>query len=288
MFKGSMVALITPMDTQGALDETSLRTLIEWQIGQGTQAIVVAGTTGESALLTLQEKKQLLKLALEQAAGRVPIIVGTGACGTADTIVLTQMAMESGADAALIMTPPYVKPTQEGLYEHYKRIASNVAMPIILYNVPKRTQCDMLADTVERLADIPNIVGIKEASKVERTTELISRCGNRIDIYSGEDQQATEVMLAGAKGVISVTANVAPKCMQKMCQAALAGDKLLATRLQDQLTPLHTQLFVESSPIPVKWALSASGRIQPGIRLPLTTLSVACQEGVRQAMEGME
>ena len=283
-----MVALVTPMDIGGAIDEASLRTLVEWQIGQGTQALVIAGTTGESALLSVAEKRLLTQVVLDQSAGRVPVIVGTGAIATADSIALTQMAMKNGADACLIMTPPYVKPTQEGLYQHYHSIATEAAIPIILYNVPKRTGCDISAATVTRLASIPNIVGIKEASTIERVLELIASCGDRLDIYSGEDSQSTQAMLAGAKGVISVTSNVAPQYMRSMCDAAIAGDSCLANSLQEALMPLHKALFVESNPIPVKWALTQKGRIQAGIRMPLTPLSASHWQSIQDAMHGID
>jgi len=287
MFKGSMVALVTPMDGQGAIDKTNLCTLVEWQMGQGTQALVIAGSTGESALLHRDEKRQLTEWVIEQAAARVPVIVGSSAISTKETIELTQHAMECGADACLIMTPPYVKPTQEGLYQHYKSIADKVPVPIILYNVPGRTSCDMLADTVERLSHIPNIIGIKESSTVERAVELIDRCGSRLDIYSGEDPQGAAVMLAGGKGLISVAANVVPKHVRELCDAALAGDKPLATRLQQGLATLNAQLFIESNPIPVKWLLAKIGKIQNGIRLPLTPLSAAFEEAVQDAVDDL-
>ena len=288
MFKGSMVALVTPMDEQGSIDKRRLCPLVEWHIEQGTQALVIAGSTGESALLTVEEKKQLTKWVVEHTAGRIPVIVGTSAIATKDTVALTKIAMELGADACLIMTPPYVKPTQEGLYQHYKTIADSVAIPIILYNVPGRTSCDMSIDTVDRLANIPNIVGIKESSTVERALALVNRCATRLDVYSGEDPQAAEVILGGGKGLISVAANVVPKRIRDLCDAALAGDTLLATQLQKMLALLNKQLFIESNPIPVKWILAKMGKIQEGIRLPLTPLAKACEEAVQEAMQGME
>lgn len=286
MFHGSMVALVTPMRASGALDETSLRGLVEFHIQNGTDAIVAVGTTGESATLDEAEHCGVIRTVVEQARGRVPVIAGTGANSTHEAITLTRCAMEAGADACLLVTPYYNKPTQEGLYLHHKAVAEAVAIPQILYNVPGRTACDMLPDTVQRLSRIPNIIGIKEASgSLERVREILHRCGDIIDVYAGDDGAALDVILMGGKGVISVTANVAPRLMHDMCAAALRGDQTTARAINDKLMPLHKELFIESNPIPVKWAVHRMGLIPPGIRLPLTSLSEGCHAAVQRAME---
>ncbi len=285
MFQGSMVALVTPMREDGALDDASLEALVEFHISAGTDAIVAVGTTGESATLDEEEHCGLLRRVVELVRGRVPVIAGTGANSTQEAIDLTRCGKKAGADACLLVTPYYNKPTQEGLYLHFKRVAEAVPVPQILYNVPSRTVCDLLPETVERLASIPNIVGIKEATgNLERAREILERCGDRIELYSGDDASAMELILLGAKGDISVTANVAPRAMHAMCAAALAGDRARAEELDAPLRGLHKQLFIESSPIPVKWALHEMGLIPPGIRLPLTPLSEGCREKVRAAM----
>jgi 4-hydroxy-tetrahydrodipicolinate synthase len=286
MFHGSMVALVTPMRADGALDFESLGRLIELHIDNGTDALVVVGTTGESATLDEREHCEVIRQAVRLARGRLPVIAGTGANATTEAITLTRCAMQGGADACLLVTPYYNKPTQEGLYLHFKAIAEAVPIPQILYNVPGRTACDMLPETVARLADIPNIVGIKEATgKLERGREILERCGDRLDLYSGDDATAMELILLGAKGDISVTANVAPRTMHEMCAAALAGDRDKAAALNHTVEALHKDLFVESNPIPVKWAVHQMGLIPPGIRLPLTPLSPQYHERVRQAMK---
>ncbi|MDX1253208.1 MAG: 4-hydroxy-tetrahydrodipicolinate synthase [Gammaproteobacteria bacterium] len=285
MFHGSMVALVTPMHEDGALDHESLARLIEFHVGNGTDAIVAVGTTGESATLDMEEHCGVLREVVELARNRIPVIAGTGANSTREAIELTRGAMEAGADAALLVTPYYNKPTQEGLYLHYKAIAEAVPMPQILYNVPGRTACDMLPETVERLSAISNIVGIKEATgNLERGREILERCGDRLDLYSGDDATAVDLILMGAKGDISVTANVAPRAMHEMCAAALRGDRERAHAINQRLMPLHQTLFVESNPIPVKWALHEMGLIPSGIRLPLTPLSPRHHAAVRQAM----
>jgi len=285
MFQGSMVALVTPMREDGALDDESLERLLEFHIAEGTDAIVAVGTTGESATLDEEEHCGLLRRVVELVRGRIPVIAGTGANSTQEAIDLTRCGKQAGADACLLVTPYYNKPTQEGLYQHFKAVAEAVAVPQILYNVPSRTACDLLPATVERLAAIPNIVGIKEATgNLERGKEILERCGDHIELYSGDDATAMELILAGAKGDISVTANVAPRAMHAMCAAALAGDRARAEELDRPLRGLHKQLFIESSPIPVKWALYEMGLIPPGIRLPLTPLSEACRAKVREAM----
>lgn len=285
MFHGSMVALVTPMHADGSLDHDSLASLIEFHIENGTDAIVAVGTTGESATLDMKEHVDLLREVVERVRGRVPVIAGTGANCTREAIELTRCAMEAGSDACLLVTPYYNKPTQEGLYLHHKAIANAVPIPQILYNVPGRTACDMLPETVERLSAISNIVGIKEATgNLERGREILERCGDRLDLYSGDDATATELMLMGAKGDISVTANVAPRAMHDMCAAALRGDREQAHAINNRLMALHRDLFVESNPIPVKWALHEMGLIPPGIRLPLTVLSERHHNTVRAAL----
>ena len=285
MFRGSMVAIVTPMRAGGALDFEALARLVEFHIDNGTDAIIAVGTTGESATLDYEEHIAVVRKVVGQVKGRIPVIAGTGANSTREALHLTQHAMEAGADGCLLVTPYYNKPTQEGLYQHYKLIADSVAIPQILYNVPGRTACDMKPETVERLADIPNIVGIKEASgSIERIRELVRRLGDRMDVYSGEDGIAAEAILNGAKGTISVTANVAPRAMHEMCAAALAGDRSLTEAIDSRLAELHKALFLESNPIPVKWAVGQLDLIPPGIRLPLTPLSDALHPAVLAAM----
>lgn len=286
MFHGSMVALVTPMHDDGSLDLGGLERLIEFQIENGTDAIVAVGTTGESATLDYDEHCLVMRKAVELARGRIPIIGGTGSNSTAEAIALTRSAADSGCDAVLLVTPYYNKPTQEGLYRHYKAIADACPIPQILYNVPGRTACDLLPETVERLAEIPNIVGIKEAhGTVQRAREIVERCGDRLDVVSGDDMNARETILAGGKGVISVTANVAPKLVREMCAAALRDDREEADRLDARLAALHQALFCESNPIPVKWAVQQLGLIEGGIRLPMTPLQEQYHETVRQAMK---
>ncbi len=285
MFRGSMVAIVTPMAADGTLDFAALTRLVEFHIENGTDAIIAVGTTGESATLDWEEHIAVVRHVVETVRSRVPVIAGTGANSTSEALFLTQKAMEVGADACLLVTPYYNKPTQEGLYRHYKQIADRVAIPQILYNVPGHTACDLKPETVERLADIPNIVGIKEASgSIERIQELVQRLGERMDVYSGDDALAAAAMLNGARGVISVTANVAPQLMHEMCVAALAGDRAQAETLDARLAGLHRALFLESNPIPVKWAVAQLGLIPAGIRLPLTPLSEALYPDVRAAM----
>ncbi len=286
MFHGSMVALVTPMHEDGSVDENSLRGLIEYHIENGTDALVIAGTTGESATLSEEEHCKLIATAVEMAAGRIPVIAGTGANNTREAIDLTRCAMRAGADACLLVTPYYNKPTQEGLYLHFKAVAEAVAIPQILYNVPGRTAVDMSNDTVARLATIPNIVGIKDATgDMVRGRELIERCGDQLDVFSGDDATTLELMRLGGKGGISVTANVAPRAMHEMCAAALAGDFAAAEASNDKLMPIHQKMFVEANPIPVKWALYEMGLIPAGIRLPLTPLSAQYHDTVRQALQ---
>ena len=285
MFHGSMVALVTPMNEDNSLDWGSLRQLVDFHVENATDAIVAVGTTGESPTLDMEEHCEVIRVVVEQAAGRIPVIAGTGANSTAEAIELTRCAEKAGANACLLVTPYYNKPTQEGLYRHHKAIAEAVPIPQILYNVPGRTACDLLPETVERLSSVPNIVGIKEATgDLDRARDILKRCGDRIDLYSGDDATAMECILLGGKGDISVTANVAPKQMHDMCEAARAGDRARAAAINDKLMPLHKKLFVEANPIPVKWALTMMGLIKGGIRLPLTPLSAGQHEVVREAM----
>lgn len=285
MFQGSMVAIVTPMAEDGRVDFDSLAALVDWHIAEGTDAIVAVGTTGESATLEVPEHLQVIEHCIRVAAGRVPVIAGTGSNNTAHAIEMTRRAQMLGAAAALLVTPYYNKPTQEGLYLHFRAIADAVSLPIILYNVPSRTITDILPETVARLSAVKNIIGIKEATgKPERAAAIRDLCGDSFLLISGDDATAMEFMLAGGCGVISVTANVAPRLMHEMCAAACAGDRQRAEQLNRRLAPLHRDLFVETSPIPVKWALAQMGRIPAGIRLPLTPLSPACFAAVRAAM----
>jgi len=285
MIAGSMVALVTPMDSQGAVDWDSLGKLVDCHLQQGTNAIVAVGTTGESATLDVPEHIEVVRRVVQQVAGRMPVIAGTGGNSTRESVELTQAAKDVGADACLLVTPYYNKPTQEGLYLHFRHIAEAVAIPQILYNVPGRTVCDMLPETVERLARIDNIIGIKEATgDLQRAREVLDRVPADFLVYSGDDATAVELMLMGGKGNISVTANVAPRAMADLCSAAMAGQAEAARAINDRLMPLHKALFIESNPIPVKWALHEMGLIPDGIRLPLTWLSPRCHEPLRQAL----
>jgi 4-hydroxy-tetrahydrodipicolinate synthase len=285
MFQGSMVALVTPMREDGSIDLPALRKLIDFHIDNGTSAIIAVGTTGESATVNVDEHCQIIRESVKHIRGRVPVIAGTGANSTAEAIELTRYAHEARADACLLVTPYYNKPPQEGLYRHYKAIAEAVPIPQILYNVPGRTACDMLPETVIRLASIPNIIGIKEATgQIDRVKQITEACGDRMEVYSGDDATALDLILAGGKGVISVTANVAPKQMSELCAAALARDEATARAINERLMDLHKKLFVEANPIPVKWALKEMGMIEGGIRLPLTPLAEQYYAVVRQAL----
>lgn len=286
MITGSIVALVTPMDAQGQVEWDRLADLVEWHIEQGSDALVAMGTTGESATLDVKEHCQVIKRVVEVAAKRIPIIAGTGANSTSEAIELTQAAKEAGVDACLLVTPYYNKPTQEGLYLHHKAIAEAVDIDQILYNVPGRTACDMLPETVGRLADISNIVAIKEATgDMERAKQVIELAGDRLTVYSGDDETFLGLMALGGKGNISVTANIAPKAMAEVCAAALAGEFDKAEELNQPLLALHQKLFVEANPIPVKWALQQMGKIGSGIRLPLTPLSQPFHAQLTQAMQ---
>lgn len=285
MFSGSMVALVTPMRKDGSLDSDCLNKLIEFHISNGTASIVAVGTTGESATLTVEEHCAVIRQVVTQVNGRIPVIAGTGANSTREAIELTQYAKDLGVDAVLLVTPYYNKPTQEGLYLHYKAIAEAVDIPQILYNVPGRTACDLLPETVARLASVKNIIGIKEASgDLSRVTQIKALCGDNMELYTGEDANIVDFIMAGGQGVISVTANVAPALMSAVCAAALAGDQQGANKLNSQLSLLHKTLFLESNPIPVKWALAEMGLIPTGIRLPMTLLSVKHHQPVREAL----
>lgn len=286
MIKGSIVAIVTPMYPDGAVDFDSLAALVDWHVAEGTDAIVAVGTTGESATLDMNEHIEVVRRVVKQAKKRVPVIAGTGANSTTEAIELTQLAKDAGADAVLLVTPYYNKPPQEGLYRHFKAIAEAVEIPQILYNVPGRTGCDLLPATVARLATVKNIVGLKEAKgELPRIQELLDlKLPEEFAIYSGDDATARETILMGAHGNISVTANVAPRVMHDMCEAALKGDKAKAQKLDARIAGLHKTLFVEPNPIPVKWALNQMGKIPAGIRLPLVPLAPSCQDVVRNAL----
>lgn len=282
---GSIVALVTPMLDDRSIDWSSLDGLVNWHIEMGTNAIVPVGTTGESATVDVDEHCQIIKRVVDVVAGRVPVIAGTGGNATMEALELTRAAKDAGADACLLVTPYYNKPTQEGLYQHYKLIAESVDIPQILYNVPSRTACDMLPETVARLSALDNIVGIKEATgDIHRARDIVELCGKSIVIYSGDDATAIDLILNGAVGSISVTANVAPKLNSEACRLALAGQAEAARAVNARLEALHKNLFIESNPIPVKWALQEMGKIDGGIRLPLTELSEKLHGAVREAL----
>ena len=286
MLKGSLVAIVSPMHEDGTLDLDAFRRLVDWHIAEGTDGIVVVGTTGEAPTVDFDEHTLLIRSAVEHAAGRVPIIAGTGANSTREAIELQAYAKRCGADMALSVVPYYNKPTQEGLYRHFRAIAEAVDLPMIVYNVPGRTVCDMQNDTALRLAQVPNIVGIKDATgNIERGSDLVRRAPKGFAIYSGDDATALALMLLGGDGVISVTANAAPRLMAEMCDAALAGDVVRARNANQRLLGLHRHLFVEANPIPVKWVLQQMGRIPGGIRLPLTPLSSSFHDLLRGAMD---
>lgn len=286
MITGSIVALVTPMKINGEVDWANLSKLVDFHLDQGTDAIVAVGTTGESATLDVSEHMAVIKAVVDQVNGRIPVIAGTGANCTKEAIEWTSEAKRLKVDACLLVVPYYNKPPQEGLYQHFKAIAEAVAIPQILYNVPGRTVCDMQNETVERLSTVPNIVGIKDATgDLVRGKDLLARCGDRIAVYSGDDATAMDYILMGAKGDISVTANVAPKAMHEMCKAALAGDAATAQALNQPLLGLHQHLFIEANPIPVKWALAEMGMMEGGIRLPLVPLSTSCRAVVKEALK---
>ena len=287
--KGCLVAIVTPMFDDGSLDLDALRALIDWHIAAGTDGIVIVGTTGESPTVDIDEHCVLIKTTVEHVAGRIKVVAGTGANSTSEAIALTAKAKALGVDACLLVTPYYNKPSQEGLYQHFAAIAAAVNIPQILYNVPGRTSCDMSNDTVLRLTAIKNIVGIKDATgSVERGTDLILRAPKEFAIYSGDDATGMALMLLGGQGVISVTANVAPKLMSQMCVAAMAGNVKTACDINAKLFALHQKLFIEANPIPVKWVMQQMGKTQAGIRLPMVNLSAQYHDVLRAAMRQAE
>ncbi len=289
MIQGSIVALVTPMDEAGAVDYDSLKKLIEFHVAQNTDALVAVGTTGESATLNEDEHCAVVRACIDYAGGRVPIIAGTGSNSTTEAISLTRRAKEVGADACLIVTPYYNKPTQEGLYLHYKAISEAVNIPQILYNVPGRTACDMLPETIVRLSKLGNIVGIKEATgDLSRIKTIRESTSPDFAIYSGDDATSRECCLMGGNGTITVTGNVAPRLVHDMIMAAISGDSGKALELDHKLTGLHEHLFIQANPIPVKWAVAEMGLMRKGIRLPLTWLSPDCSDKVREAMQQAE
>ena len=289
MFTGSMVAVATPMFKDGSIDYESYEKLIEFHIENKTDALVPVGTTGESATLDHKEHCRVVSFVVDKVSNRIPVIAGTGANSTSEAISLTKYAYEAGADGCLSVTPYYNKPTQEGLYQHFKAIADAVPVPLIPYNVPGRTSCDMLPETVERFLDIKNIVAIKEAiGDLDRIKQLVDICEEKINILSGDDLTAKDALLLGGKGVITVTGNIAPKFMHLMCKAAIEGDRKLAEEYDNKIIGLHRDLFLESNPIPVKWALNKMGLIKEGIRLPLTIFSEEHHEKLLSSMKMAE
>ena len=285
MITGSIVAIVTPMHEDGSLDYPRLRSLIDWHIAQGTNGIVIIGTTGESPTVNVEEHCELIRASVEYAAGRVPVIAGTGANSTEEAVELSQFAKQAGAAAGLSVVPYYNRPTQEGLYRHFRRIAEAVDLPLYLYNVPGRTVADLSNDTALRLAEVPNIVGLKDATgNIERACDLVARAPAGFALYSGDDMTAMVFILLGGHGTISVTANVAPALMHQMCVAALRGDAIAAREINARLVGLHRDLFCEANPIPVKWAVAKMGLMEQGIRLPLTPLREACHGRVLSAM----
>lgn len=283
--RGSIPAIVTPMHEDGSLDLPAFRKLIDWHVEEGTNGLVVVGTSGESATLSVDEHILMVKTAVEHTAKRFPIIAGAGGNSTSEAVELAKAAKEVGADATLQVVPYYNKPTQEGMYQHFRKIAESVDLPVILYNVPGRTVADMNHDTVLRLADVPGIVGVKEATgNIDRAANLIKYAPAHFAIYSGDDPTAIALMLLGGHGNISVTANVAPRAMSELCRAALAGDAITARKIHLSLLSLHKQMFCESNPIPAKWALAALGRMEGGIRLPLTPLDARYHDVVRAAL----
>lgn len=285
MIKGSIVAIVTPMHEDGSSDMPALRSLLDWHIAEGTDAVVIVGTTGESPTVSVDEHCELIKVAVDHVAGRIPVIAGTGGNSTDEAIELTRYAKSVGADASLQVVPYYNRPTQEGMYRHFRRIAEAVELPVILYNVPGRTVADMSNETIVRLSSVPGIVGVKDATgNIGRGTELLRAVPASFAVYSGDDPTAMALMFCGGAGNISVTANVAPRAMHELCVAAMEGRIAEAIALNNQLIPLHNKLFVEPNPVPVKWALEQMGRIKGGIRLPLVPLGASCHDIVRSAL----
>ena len=289
MIQGSIVALVTPMNEDGTVDNDSLKKLVEFHIEQGTDSLVAVGTTGESATLDENEHCAVIKSVVENVNGRIPVIAGTGANSTSEAIELTGRAKQVGADACLLVTPYYNKPTQEGLYLHHKAIAEAVDIPQILYNVPGRTACDMLPETVGRLSKIDNVVGVKEATgELQRVKQIRDLCGDEFAIYTGDDASSCEFCLLGGNGTITVSGNVAPKLVHEMITAAIKGDRTTAVAIDKKLSELHKALFIQSNPIPVKWAVAEMGLMGKGIRLPLTWLTEDCFDDIRAAMRQAE
>ncbi len=285
MFRGSLVALVTPMTESGEVDHVAFGRLLDWHAREGTDGVVICGTTGESATISAAEAGQLLQIAVQRIGGRIPVIAGTGSNSTAEAVERTRAACELGVDAVLVVTPYYNRPPQEGLYRHFSLVADASSVPLILYNVPSRTACDLLPETVDRLATHPQIIGIKEATgSVERGAEILARCGDDFLLLSGDDATCRDLVLGGAQGVVSVTANIAPKLMREMIAAALVGDVVQAGELDDRLAGLHRALFIEANPIPAKWALQRLGLIGGGIRLPLTWMAQPHHATVLEAM----
>ncbi len=286
MFQGSIVAIVSPMHADGSLDLVSYRKLVDWHIESGTSAIVAVGTTGESPTVSAEENVELVKIALDQAKGRIPIIAGTGSNSTREAVEMTREAAKLGAAASLQVVPYYNKPTQEGLYQHFKTIAEAVDLPVLLYNVPSRTVADLANDTVIRLAQVPGIQGLKDATgDMPRASDLIARLPAGFPLLSGNDDSCLALMALGGSGVISVTANIAPKQMAQMCRLALAGDFVSARAINQKLLPIHFKLFVEANPIPVKWALAKMGRCGPAVRLPMTALTPSFGPIIEAAMQ---
>ena len=285
MIKGSIVAIVTPMFEDGSLDKDSLRKLIDWHVAEGTDGIVIVGTTGESATVSPEEHCELIKLTVDHVAGRIPVIAGSGGNSTAEAIALTRHAKEVGADASLQVVPYYNRPTQEGMYRHFKAIAEAVDLPVILYNVPGRTVADMSNETIARLAPVDNIVGVKDATgNLGRGIELLKMVDESFAVYSGDDPTAMALMFCGGAGNISVTANVAPRAMHELCEAAMAGNIARAIEINNSVLQLHAKLFVEPNPVPVKWALAEMGKMPAGLRLPLAPLSAPFHDTVRVAL----
>jgi 4-hydroxy-tetrahydrodipicolinate synthase len=285
MIQGSIVAIVTPMHADGSLDLPGLRKLIDWHVAEGTDGIVIVGTTGESPTVSVEEHCGLVKVAVEHAAGRIPVIAGTGGNSTTEAIELTQYAKSVGADASLQVVPYYNRPTQEGMYQHFRKIAEAVDLPVILYNVPGRTVADASNETLLRLAEVPGIVGVKDATgNIGRGTDLMRLAPPTFSVYSGDDPTAMALMFCGAKGNISVTANVAPRAMHALCAAAMGGRVGEAVSINNRLLPLHNHLFIEPNPVPVKWALAQMEMISSGIRLPLVTLGDKHFSVVRAAL----
>ncbi len=285
MIQGSLVAIVTPMHADGGLDLPGLRKLIDWHIEQGTDGIVIVGTTGESPTVSVDEHCELIRVAVEHTAKRISIIAGTGGNSTSEAIELTHYAKQVGADASLLVVPYYNRPTQEGMFQHFKKIAESVDLPAILYNVPGRTVADMSNETILRLASIPGIIGVKDATgNIGRGSDLIRLAPPSFAVYSGDDATAMALMFCGGKGNISVTANIAPRAMHDLCAAAMAGKVADAVAINNRMLPLHHKLFVEPNPVPLKWAMHELGLIDSGMRLPLVPLSPEFHQAVRTAM----